>query len=131
MGRNIDALDWRGRRCWLGERRAARQHERKRGECGSEAHGSAFLIALGGTVPQQHMAAGVGLEQVGAQRIGKSRIVDLHRDKGTGALACAVPASADLAAGFPAHGYALGPGRGGPAQATSVTCATSARAATN
>src|SRR3546814_15846543 len=32
--------------------------------------------------------------------MGKGRVVDLHRDKGTGALACAVPASTDFSAGF-------------------------------
>lgn len=45
------------------------------------------------------VVAGHGAKQVGTQGLGKSRVVDLHRDKGTGALARAVPASTDFSAG--------------------------------
>src|SRR3546814_5849546 len=70
------------------------------------SHCSAFLVALGGPVPQQHMAAGVGLKEIGAQRTSESRIVDLHRDIGTGFLADALPARTDFnLIGFLAHHY--------------------------
>src|SRR3546814_16977902 len=75
------------------------------------------------------MAAGVGLKEVGAQRTSESRIVDLHRDIGTGFLADALPARTDFnLIGFLAHHYAevgriLGIGRlGGNERQCSVEC---------
>src|SRR3546814_5010988 len=67
----------------------------------SNGHGL-FPIAIGRTRPEQVMlvVTGHGPKQVGAQGMGKGRAVDLHRDKGTGALACAVPASTNFSAGF-------------------------------
>src|SRR3546814_14663374 len=75
------------------------------------------------------MAAVVGLKEVGAQLTSESRIVDLHRDIGTGFLADALPVRTDFnLIGFLAHHYAevgriLGIGRlGGNERPCSVEC---------